>query len=106
MYGPTLVIKPPAKKVFFFKNPQLKILQNKPSIFVPLTLVILCLKRDEKWHTLTIYNLSVYNVNNLVENFFYDSKIVEGFYHGMSLNILKSLLSLIPYLKLIYEPLN
>ena len=29
---------------------------------------------------LTVYKLRVYNVENLVEGFFYYSKIVEGFY--------------------------
>ena len=28
---------------------------------------------------LTVYKLMVYNVENLVEGFFYDLKIVEGF---------------------------
>ena len=30
---------------------------------------------------LTVYKFRVYNVENLVEDFVYDSKIVEGFYH-------------------------
>ena len=64
------------------KNVQLKILWNKPSTLIPLTYVIFRLKnRDRGWHMLTVYKLRVYNVENFIDGFFYDSKIVEEFYH-------------------------
>ena len=64
------------------KNPQLKILWNKPSTLVPLTYVTLRLKnRDGGWHMLTVYKLRVYFTGFLVEGFFYDSSLVEEFYY-------------------------
>ena len=42
-----------------------------------LTYVTFRLKnRDGGWFTLTVYKLMVYDVKNLVEDLFYDSKIV------------------------------
>ena len=64
------------------KNPQLKIMWNKSSTLILLTYVTFRLKnRDGGWHTLTVYKLKVYNVENLVDGLFYDSKIGEGFCH-------------------------
>ena len=57
-------------------------MSNKSLTLIMLTYVTLRLKnRDGGCYTLTVYKFRIYNVENLVDEFFYDSKIVEGFYH-------------------------